>query len=291
MKLFFQFFNLRLSDIRIKGLLHFTFKLIFSFPQKNLSLTFYDLVHKFGFLFSNFINVDFQFDSFPLHFFKLLNKLAFKVNVFILKFALFVTVNSNVIVKFVHFLLKAFEIDLNFFDFLFKRSVIIIEPWLFLFHDSFFVFQIHYCINELLELIVFMNENSLLFDPLAIQFIACFFQFFSFPNHIDEFIFKRIFRVIIGFRHKLIMQLIKPSDFMLLLFINVMSLPDLNLIGNNEIFLFILLSKGFILFLLKELDLWFCVQLINFNSCDFVQKSFKLHFFLLNFDGDSVCLL
>lgn len=126
MKLFFQLFNFRLPNIRVEGFLHFTFKLIFSFPQKNLSLTFNNFVHKLSFFLTNPINVDFQFNGLSFHFFEFLNELTFKINVFILKFTFFFTVDCNIVIKFVHLLLKAFKIDFDFFNFSFKGSVIII---------------------------------------------------------------------------------------------------------------------------------------------------------------------
>ena len=69
MKLFFELLDLRLSNIGIKSLLHFFFKLIFSLPEEDLSLALYDLIHELGFFLSDYINVVFKFSGFMFHLF------------------------------------------------------------------------------------------------------------------------------------------------------------------------------------------------------------------------------
>lgn len=84
-------------------------------------------------------------------------------------------------------------------------------------------------------------------------------------------ILQRILSFIIGLGHKLIMKFIQSTDFMLLLFVDIMSLPDLDFVSDYQIFFLILFGEGFILFLFKQLDLWFGVELIDFDSGDFIE--------------------
>jgi hypothetical protein len=67
-------------------------------------------------------------------------------------------------------------------------------------------------------------------------------QLLSFSNKIDQFILFWIFAFIISFTHQFIMKLVKPTYFMLFLFIDVVALLDLNLISNYKIFFLVLFT-------------------------------------------------
>jgi hypothetical protein len=131
--------------------------LILSFPQQNLSFTLNDLIHEFSLFLSDLIDVDLKFDGFSFHFLEFFNEFRLKVNVFVLKFRLFVAVDGDCVIQFVHFLLKSFEIDFDFLDLFFKGAVVIIESGLFLFHDGFFILQVLNCVFKLLKLVVLVN--------------------------------------------------------------------------------------------------------------------------------------
>lgn len=220
-----------------------------------MSFTFDDFIHKFSLFFSNLIDVDFKFDGLSFHFFELFNELRLKVNVFVLKFGLFVAVYGNGVIKFVHFLLESFEVDFDFLDFLFKGSVVIVESGLLLLHDCFLVLQILNSVFEFFKLVVLVHQDCLFLDPFSVKFVTVLLEFFGLPDKIDMLILQRILSFIIGLGHKLIMKFIQSTDFMLLLFVDIMSLPDLDFVSDYQIFFLILFGEGFILFLFKQLDL------------------------------------
>jgi hypothetical protein len=85
-KFLFELLNFRLPNIWIKSLLHFTFELVLSLPQQNLSFTLNNFIHEFSLFFSDLINVNFKFDGLSFHFLKLFNELRLKVDIFVLKF-------------------------------------------------------------------------------------------------------------------------------------------------------------------------------------------------------------
>lgn len=61
-----------------------------------------------------------------LHFFELLNKLAFQVDVLVLQFLLFVGVIGDIVVELIHLLLQSLQTDLYFIYFLLKGTVAVI---------------------------------------------------------------------------------------------------------------------------------------------------------------------
>ena len=58
---------------------------------------------------------------------------------------------------------------------------------------------------------------------------------------------------------------------MLLLFVDIMSLSDLNFVGDYQVLFLVLFGEGFILFLFEQFDLWFGVELIDFDSGNFIE--------------------
>ena len=139
MEFLFELFDFGLADIGVEGFLHFAFELVLSFPEENLSLAFDNFIHEFGFFFSDLVDVDFELDGLAFHFLELFDEFRLQVDVFILKFGLFVAIDGNSIIEFVHFLLQTFEVNFNFLDFLLEGSVIVIQSGLFLLHNSLLV--------------------------------------------------------------------------------------------------------------------------------------------------------
>jgi hypothetical protein len=270
-KFLFELFDLRLTDVGVEGFLHFALKLVLSFPEKDLSFALNDFIHEFGFLLSDFVDVDFELDGLTFHFFEFFDEFGLEVDVLILKFGLFVTVDRNGIVEFVHFLLESFEIDFNFLDFLLKCAVVIIEPRLLLLHDGLFVLKVLYCILKLLEFVVLVYKDSLFLDPFSVKLVAVLLKFFCLPYQIHVLVFQRVFAFVIGFGHQFVVQFVQSAHFVLLLFVDIVSLPDLDFVSYHKIFFLILFSKGLVLFLLKQFNLGLCVELIDFYSGDFIK--------------------
>ena len=290
MKFLFELFDLRLTDVGVEGFLHFALKLVLSFPEKDLSFALNDLIHEFGFLLSDFVDVDFELDGLTFHFFEFFDEFRLKIDVLILKFGLFVTVHSNSIVELVHFLLESFEIDFNFLDFLLKCAVVVIEPRLLLLHDGLFVLKVLHCVLKLLEFVILVHKDSLFLDPFSVKLVAVLLEFLCLPDQINVLVFERVFAFVIGFGHQFVVQFVQSAHFVLLLFVDIVSLSDLDFVSYHKIFFLVLFSKGLVFFLLKQFNLGLGVELIDFYSGDFIQQIFKFHFLFFNFDRDPIGL-
>ncbi len=94
----------------------------------------------------------------------------------------FVAIVSDIIIQFVHFLLKSLQVDFDLVDFLFEVFVALVKPYFLLLHDHLLVLKVDDSLVYFLKLIVLVDEDSLLFDPLAIELVAFLLEFFSFPE-------------------------------------------------------------------------------------------------------------
>jgi hypothetical protein len=68
------------------------------------------------------------------------------------------------------------------------------------------------------------------------------------------------------------MQLVESAHLMLLLLVDVVALLDLHLVGDDKVLLVVLLGQCFFSLLLQQFDLGFGVQLIDADTCNFVQN-------------------
>ena len=170
--------------------------------------------------------------------------------------------------------MKSLQADLDLINFLLECSIAVIQTHLLLLHDHLFVLEISHTLVDLLQLIVFVDQHSLFFDPLAVKLIATFFQIITFSKQVDELILIRVLALIISLAHKFVMQLIEPAHLMLLFLIDVVTLFDLYLVGDDEVLLVILLGQCLLSLFLKQFNLRLSVQLINADTCDFVQNIF-----------------
>ena len=78
------------------------------------------------------------------------------------------------------------------------------------------------------------------------------------------------------------MELVEAANLVLLLFVDVVALLDLDLIGDDQVLLVVLFSQGLVFLLSKQFDLTLGVELIDLDSCDLVHDVLQLHLFLLN---------
>jgi hypothetical protein len=286
----FELFDFGLADIGVEGFLHFAFELVLSFPEENLSLAFDNFIHEFGFFFSDLVDVDFELDGLAFHFLELFDEFRLQVDVFILKFGLFVAVDSNGVIELVHFLLESFEVNFDFLDLFFEGTVVIVESGFLLFHDGLFVLQVLYCVLKLLKLVVFVDKHGLFFDPLPVKLVAVFFEFLCLSDEVDVFVFEGIFSFVVSFGHKFVMEFVESAHFVLFFFVDVMSLSDLDFVSDDQVFFLVLFGKGFIFFLLKQFDLRFGVELIDFDSGDFIEKVLEFHLLFFDLNRDSIGL-
>ena len=86
------------------------------------------------------------------------------------------------------------------------------------------------------------------------------------------------------------MKFIQSSNLVLFFLVDVVALLDLHFIGDDQIFFVVLLGQGFIFFLPQQVDLTFGVQLIDFDSGNFVHNVLQFHLFLLNIITDFMSL-
>ena len=122
-----------------------------------------------------------------------------------------------------------------------------------------------------MEFVVLVHEDSLLLDPLSVKLVAVLLEFLCLPYQIYVLVFERVFAFVIGFGHQFVVQFVQSAHFVLLLFVDIVSLSDLDFVSYHKIFFLVLLSKGLVLFLLKQFDLGLGVELIDFYSGDFIQ--------------------
>ena len=78
---------------------------------------------------------------------------------------------------------------------------------------------------------------------------------------------------------------------MLFLLIDIMTLLNLDLISDDKIFFFFLVIDRFCSFSLKELNLGFCIKLINLYSGDFIIKVLQFDFLFFNINANFMSLL
>ena len=143
---------------------------------------------------------------------------------------------------------------------------------------------------DLLQLVVLVHQNCLFLDPLSVKLVTSDLQILTFSPQVDQLVLLRIFALIISLAHKLIMQFIQSANFMLLLLIDIMTLLDLHLVGDHQIFLIILLSQSLIFLLPQQFDLTLCIQLINFDPGNLIQNIFQLNLLLLDVIAYLSCL-
>lgn len=122
-----------------------------------------------------------------------------------------------------------------------------------------------------MEFVVLVHEDSLFLDPFSVKLVAVLLKFFCLPYQIHVLVFQRVFAFVIGFGHQFVVQFVQSAHFVLLLFVDIVSLPDLDFVSYHKIFFLVLFSKGLVLFLLKQFNLGLCVELIDFYSGDFIQ--------------------
>jgi hypothetical protein len=169
-----------LAYVGIKCLLHFLLKLKLSFPEENLALAFHNFIHEVCLLFSDDVYIVFKFSSLMLHLFQFFNELAFQIDILILKFLLLIAIDSDVVIQLIHLLLEALEVDSYFIDFPLEVAVALIQSDLFLLHNRLLILEIYHTFVNLLELVVFVDEDCLLLDPFTVELIAFLLELLAF---------------------------------------------------------------------------------------------------------------
>jgi uncharacterized membrane protein len=86
-------------------------------------------------------------------------------------------------------------------------------------------------------------------------------------------------------------QFVEAADLVLLFLVDVVALLDLHFVGDYQILLVVLVSQSFVFFLPQQLNLTLGVELVDFDSGDFVHNVFQLHLFLFDVVTDFVGLL
>ncbi len=85
-----EFFDFALSEVGVESFLHFLLKLIFPFPEQDLSFALHDLVHELCLFLTNDIDIVFQLYGLVLHFLQFLYELTLQIDVLVLELALLV---------------------------------------------------------------------------------------------------------------------------------------------------------------------------------------------------------
>jgi hypothetical protein len=83
-------------------------------------------------------------------------------------------------------------------------------------------------------------EHCLLLYPFSIELAAFLLEFFTFSEEIHEFILVWVLAFIVSFTRQLVVELVQSADLMLLFLVDIVSLLNLDLIGNHQIFLVVL---------------------------------------------------
>ena len=179
-------------------------------------------------------------------------------------------------------MLKTFQIDSDFSYLLLIAFVVLVQSLLFLLQNHLFVLEVHHIFIDLLKFIVLVNQNCLFLDPLSVQLVAPDFQFLTLSSQIYQFVFIGVFTLVVGFAHQFVMKFIQSSNLMLFFLVDVVTLFDLDFIGDDQVFFIVLLCQGFIFFLPQQVDLTFGVELIDFDSGYLVHDVLQFHLFLLN---------
>mmetsp|Transcript_90125 Transcript_90125/g.124422 ORF Transcript_90125/g.124422 Transcript_90125/m.124422 type:complete len:202 (-) Transcript_90125:1650-2255(-) len=168
--------DLSLTDGRVKSILHFFFKLDFTFPEKNLLLCLNNLSKNISLLLLELSNLVLKLNRFIFKLLKLLLKFILDVKVIVFKLFLLSSIVIEVIIKSIHLEVKVLESNVESNDFFLVTLNFIIKSQLLLLKNRL----------GCLELIAFGRDRSisiLLLDQISLVLNPFFL-------HLSNFLFK-----------------------------------------------------------------------------------------------------